>query len=81
MVCIQHKMVEDGDILARSLLEGDEDGVSGGVFYMCGPTWHVPDVHEALVNALVRNGTGFNAVSAGKYPRELNGDIYVLEVR
>ena len=54
--------------------------VYAGVPYPCGPTWPVPDVYETLVNALVRNGTGFNAVSAGEYSEGLKEERYVLEV-
>ena len=80
-VYIQHKMTEDGDTLAKSLLESGEGGHGGGVFYLCGPTWPVPDVYEALVNALVRNGTGLNLVSAGEYLEGLKEEErYVLEV-
>ena len=45
-VYIQHKMREDGPALARMLWD------ERGVFYLCGPTWPVPDVYEALVDAL-----------------------------
>ena len=69
-VWIQRKTVEDGDILARSSLEGGE-GVGGGVFYLCGLTWPILDVYEARANALVRNGTRFNAVSAGEHSEGL----------
>jgi len=80
-VYIQHKMTEDGDTLAKSLLESGEGGHGGGVFYLCGPTWPVPDVYEALVNALVRNGTGLDVVSAGEYLEGLKEEErYVLEV-
>ena len=78
-VCIQHKAVEDGDILARSLLEGEE-GVGGGVPYLYGPTWPVPDTYETLVDALVRNGTGFNVVSTGEYSEGLKEEKHMLEV-
>jgi len=74
-VYIQHKMVEDGEILARALHQEE------GFFYLCGPTWPVPDVYEALVNALVSNGTGFDATSAGAYIEGLKEEErYVLEV-
>ena len=80
-VYIQHKMAEDGDVLAKSLLESEEETIGGGVFYLCGPTWPVPDVYEALVKALVKNGTGFNLVSAGEYLEGLKEEErYVLEV-
>ena len=45
-VYIQHKMREDGPALARMLWD------ERGVFYLCGPTGPVPDVDEALVDAL-----------------------------
>ena len=48
--------------------------------YPCGPTWPVPDVYKTLVNALVRNGTGFNAVSAAECLEGLEEEKYVLEV-
>ena len=76
-VCIQYKAVEDGDIFARSLLEG-EGGVGGGVPVWA--TWPVPDVYKTLDNALVRNGTVFNAVSAGECLEGLEEEKYVLEV-
>ncbi len=44
---IQHKIAEDKAVLARHLLEGN------GHFYLCGPTWPVPDVKAALVNGIV----------------------------
>lgn len=73
-VYIQHKMLEDSEDLARML--HDEEGV----FYLCGPTWPVPDVYEALVNALVRY-KGIDAVAAGDYLESLKEEErYVLEV-
>ena len=80
-VYIQHKMTEDSDILAKSLLGNGDEGVDGGSFYLCGPTWPVPDVYKALVTALVKNGNGFNVVSAGEYLEGLKEEErYVLEV-
>uniref|UniRef100_A0A0K3CMP9 assimilatory sulfite reductase (NADPH) n=1 Tax=Rhodotorula toruloides TaxID=5286 RepID=A0A0K3CMP9_RHOTO len=49
-VYIQHKINEDGELLAK-LLEDDN-----GLFTLCGPTWPVPDVYEALVKALQTKG-------------------------
>lgn len=73
-VYIQHKMVEDAEALARML------HVENGVFYLCGPTWPVPDVYEALVTALVKyNGLG--KAEAGEYLEGLKEEErYVLEV-
>jgi len=73
-VYIQHKMLEDSEALAK-MLHDDE-----GVFYLCGPTWPVPDVYEALVNALVKY-KGSDPMKAGAYLESLKEDErYVLEV-
>ena len=73
-VYIQHKMLEDSEALANML--HDEKGV----FYLCGPTWPVPDVYEALVNALVKF-KGFDPIQAGEYLENLKEEErYVLEV-
>jgi sulfite reductase (NADPH) flavoprotein alpha-component len=74
-VYIQHKMLEDAEALARML--HDEEGV----FYLCGPTWPVPDIYEALVGALMKY-KGVDAQSAGGYLEALKEEErYVLEVR
>ncbi|KAK7061605.1 assimilatory sulfite reductase [Favolaschia claudopus] len=73
-VYIQHMMLEDSEALAN-MLQDDE-----GVFYLCGPTWPVPDVYEALVGALVKY-KGQTAESAGEYLESLKEEErYVLEV-
>ena len=73
-VYIQHKMQEDSTELADMLYNRQ------GVFYLCGPTWPVPDVYEALVGALVEN-EGMTAESAGAYLEGLKEEErYVLEV-
>ena len=73
-VYIQHKMVEDADDLARMLHEDK------GVFYLCGPTWPVPDVYEALVTALKKT-VGWDEKTAGDYLEGLKEEErYVLEV-
>ncbi|THH09933.1 hypothetical protein EW146_g8537 [Bondarzewia mesenterica] len=73
-VYIQHKMLEDAEVLARMLR------VENGVFYLCGPTWPVPDVYEALVNALVKHH-GVDAAVAGDFLEGLKEEErYVLEV-
>ncbi|KAG6903382.1 hypothetical protein C0995_013135 [Termitomyces sp. Mi166 len=73
-VYIQHKMLEDSEALAK-MLHDDE-----GVFYLCGPTWPVPDVYQALVNALVKY-KGSDPVKAGEYLESLKEEErYVLEV-
>jgi len=73
-VYIQHKMLEDSEALAKMLHDDN------GIFYLCGPTWPVPDVYEALVNALVKY-KGSDPVKAGEYLESLKEEErYVLEV-
>jgi len=49
-------------------------------FYLCGPTWPVPDVYEALVNALVKY-KDTTLARAGEYLESLKEEErYVLEV-
>ena len=48
-------------------------------FFLCGPTWPVPDVYEALVNSFVGQGRTLEAAQA--YIEELKEqERYVLEV-
>ena len=73
-VYIQHKMLEDAEVLANMLRD------DRGVFYLCGPTWPVPDIYEALVGALVKY-KGETISSAGEYLESLKEEErYVLEV-
>lgn len=73
-VYIQHKMGEDAEVLAKMLY------IDEGVFYLCGPTWPVPDVYEALVGALVKY-QGVDPTVAGNYLEGLKEEErYVLEV-
>lgn len=73
-VYIQHKMTEDAEQLV-TMLHRDK-----GVFYLCGPTWPVPDVYETLVNALVGH-VGLGSEEAGEYLEGLKEEErYVLEV-
>lgn len=73
-VYIQHKMRDDGVDLARMLW------AEQGVFYLCGPTWPVPDVYEALVDALVPFA-GLDREKAGAFLEGLKEEErYVLEV-
>nr|KAJ3413951.1 hypothetical protein HK105_001926 [Polyrhizophydium stewartii] len=44
-IYIQHKIQEDARLLNSLMLQ------SPGVFYLCGPTWPVPDVSSALIDA------------------------------
>jgi sulfite reductase (NADPH) flavoprotein alpha-component len=73
-VYIQHKMSEDAEILARMLSDQE------GVFYLCGPTWPVSDIYDALVGAL---GTfkGKEPAEADAFLEQLKEEErYVLEV-
>src|SRR6201999_4543910 len=63
-VYIQHKMLEDSKTLVDMIYDQQ------GVFYLCGPTWPVPDVYEALINSLVKY-KGFNASKAADYLENL----------
>ncbi|KAK4056762.1 sulfite reductase [NADPH] flavoprotein component [Microbotryomycetes sp. JL221] len=70
-VYIQHKMNEDADLLAKML--------DNGAFYLCGPTWPVPDVYAALISAFMKNGK--TREQAEKHIEDLKEDErYVLEV-
>ncbi|KAG9103313.1 hypothetical protein FRC06_011449, partial [Ceratobasidium sp. 370] len=74
-VYIQHKMREDREMLGRMLAGPDK-----GVFYLCGPTWPVPDVYAALIDALVEFG-GKEREEAAQYLEDLKEEErYVLEV-
>jgi len=71
---IQHLMLQDAEALAKMLQDDN------GVFYLCGPTWPVPDVYEALVGALVKY-KGQDPGTAGAYLEGLKEEErYVLEV-
>jgi sulfite reductase (NADPH) flavoprotein alpha-component len=73
-VYIQHKMLEDAASLADMLKN------RAGAFYLCGPTWPVPDVYEALVGALVKS-EDMTRDSAGEFLESLKEEErYVLEV-
>jgi hypothetical protein len=73
-IYIQHKMLEDAQVLAEMLHDHN------GVFYLCGPTWPVPDVYEALVGALIKYN-GQDPETAGAFLEGLKEEErYVLEV-
>ncbi|KAH9062191.1 assimilatory sulfite reductase [Lactarius vividus] len=73
-VYIQHKMLDDVEALVRMLHEEQ------GVFYLCGPTWPVPDVYETLVKAFETH-CGMDATVADAFLERLKGEErYVLEV-
>lgn len=81
-VYIQHKMRNDGEMLAN-LMKGEGADVKEtekGAFYLCGPTWPVPDVFEALVNALVKTAGRDKADAEAFLERLKEEERYVLEV-
>lgn len=70
-VYIQHKMMQDSKDIAKLLDDGH--------FYLCGPTWPVPDVYEALCHALGTNGK--SREDAEDYLAEMKEEErFVLEV-
>jgi sulfite reductase (NADPH) flavoprotein alpha-component len=73
-VYIQDKIAEDKDILADLLLN------KNGHFYLCGPTWPVADVREALISSFAAVG-GLDRKQANAYIERMREEgRYVLEV-
>lgn len=73
-VYIQHKIVEDAEHLGKLLLE------KNGNFYLCGPTWPVPDIAKALKDGF-EVGAGLSAEKAKEQLDALKSEgRYVLEV-
>jgi sulfite reductase (NADPH) flavoprotein alpha-component len=73
-VYIQHKMQEDAELLHQYLLKDE------GWFYLCGPTWPVPDVKDAIVNSFVTAG-GYTSGQAVDWVNKLKDlERYILEV-
>ena len=73
-VYIQDKITEDKDLLAKYFQK------ENGYFYMCGPTWPVPDVKAAICAGLTA-GSGWTDEDADQYLEELKEEgRYVLEV-
>ena len=71
-VYIQDKLQEDADLLAKWLVQEQ------GHFYLCGPTWPVPDVKAALLKAF---GTLMPEDQVEAYLEKMKQeDRYVLEV-
>ena len=76
-VYIQHKMKQDKKLLASSLRG---TGPDAAYFYLCGPTWPVPDVYEALVSSFEEE-VGMERKEAEAYLEHLKEEgRYVLEV-
>ena len=45
-IYIQHRIKEDADLLHELFIKQE------GFFYLCGPTWPVPDVRDAVAMGL-----------------------------
>ncbi|KAF7727225.1 hypothetical protein EC973_007923 [Apophysomyces ossiformis] len=73
-VYIQHKMMDDAELLHDYLIN------KNGHFYLCGPTWPVPDVKDAVVYGL-KNFGGIDETKASALIEEWKEkERYVLEV-
>ncbi|CAG8444412.1 6241_t:CDS:10 [Ambispora leptoticha] len=73
-VYIQHKMQEDAVLLHDYLLKQE------GWFYLCGPTWPVPDVRDAITDSFVKAGQ-LSAREANDWVNRLKDlERYILEV-
>ncbi|RIA85873.1 hypothetical protein C1645_780939 [Glomus cerebriforme] len=73
-VYIQHKMQDDAELLHQYLLKDE------GWFYLCGPTWPVPDVKDAIVNSFITAG-GLSSGQAADWVNKLKDlERYILEV-
>lgn len=68
--------VRTGDSLESVLTDVEKDK---GYFYLCGPTWPVPDVYEALIKALGLKGLS-EQQAADKIEQLKEEERYVLEV-
>ena len=73
-IYIQHKMMEDAEMLNEYLMN------QKGHFYLCGPTWPVPDVKDAVVHGLTKY-SGIDAARASELIEEWKEkESYILEV-
>lgn len=73
-IYIQHKMKEDAEMLNEYLMN------QKGHFYLCGPTWPVPDVKDAVVHGLTKY-SGIDAAQASALIEEWKEkETYILEV-
>ncbi|KAG9298250.1 hypothetical protein G9A89_002738 [Geosiphon pyriformis] len=73
-VYIQHKMQDDAELLHDYLLKQE------GWFYLCGPTWPVPDVRDAIVDSFITAG-GLTVSEANDWVNKLKDlERYILEV-
>eukprot|EP00510_Aplanochytrium_minuta_P002348 CAMPEP_0184016900 /NCGR_PEP_ID=MMETSP0954-20121128/7198_1 /TAXON_ID=627963 /ORGANISM="Aplanochytrium sp, Strain PBS07" /LENGTH=1212 /DNA_ID=CAMNT_0026297997 /DNA_START=91 /DNA_END=3729 /DNA_ORIENTATION=- len=73
-VYIQHKITEDGPLLKKYL------GEDGGYFYLCGPTWPVPDVRDAIAKGLTPEKVKDGVVDVEAVEELKDEGRYILEV-
>ncbi|KAI8997740.1 hypothetical protein BDB01DRAFT_772249 [Pilobolus umbonatus] len=73
-VYIQHKMKEDAKMLYEYLMK------ENGHFYLCGPTWPVPDVKDAVVHGLTQYGGIDTAQASALIEEWKEKESYILEV-
>ncbi|CAG8975671.1 hypothetical protein HYALB_00007874 [Hymenoscyphus albidus] len=75
-IYIQDRMRETMGDIVKSYVQ------DGGSFYLCGPTWPVPDVTQVLEEAVVEEGVrrGKKVVGAKEIERLKEEGRYVLEV-
>ncbi|TIC09094.1 hypothetical protein E3Q10_03722 [Wallemia mellicola] len=78
-VYIQHKMMEDKKILHKMLSRKSEGGDEGS-FFLCGPTWPVPDVYEALCGSYIEAGGKTREDAENSIEDMKEDERYVLEV-
>ena len=71
-IYIQHKISADRNLLHRLLVE------EKGSFYLCGPTWPVPDVANALLDCFQQSQTKEMAHEYLEHLKE--SERYILEV-
>lgn len=73
-IYIQDRMRETVDDIIRAYVEKE------GSFYLCGPTWPVPDVTEVLEEAIGKASKGRKVDSRKEIERLKEAGRYVLEV-
>ena len=78
-VYIQHKMLEDKQMLHK-MLASKEEGGDEGSFFLCGPTWPVPDVYEALCGSYTEAGGKTRKQAEDAIEDMKEHERYVLEV-
>ncbi|KAI9005997.1 hypothetical protein BC832DRAFT_583897 [Gaertneriomyces semiglobifer] len=72
-IYIQHKIEEDRELLKEYMIDQE------GAFYLCGPTWPVPDVRDALLSSF-ELGVGSRDRAAELLEELKEEERYVLEV-